>query len=67
MPNVDINSDSYECILYHLHHQCKHVDGTDFTPTVCTIFVETSKKLNRPKPQDMRENYKEIVISINKM
>lgn len=57
MPNVDFNSDSYEHVIHHLHYQRKYIDVIDFTPTVCTTFVETRKKLNKPKPQDMRENY----------
>lgn len=34
MPDVDFNSDSHECMISHLHYQCKHVDGIDFTLSV---------------------------------
>lgn len=48
-------------------YQCKCVDNTNFTPTVHTAFVDTTKKSNKHKPQNTRENYEVIVISINKI
>lgn len=50
MPHMDFNWDSYEYMICHLHYQCKCDDGIDFTPPVCTTFVETREKKNSTNP-----------------